>query len=86
MSETADLSDLPRSTREQLADLPPTATLVYLHLHNEDGQRQLQQIATETARPKRSIRRALRQLHDEGMVSRSPNHADPSSSAWSVDG
>ena len=86
MSETADVADLPRSTRDRLAELPPTATVVYLHLRNEGGPRSLRQIAYETARPERSVRRALRQLHDENMVSCSPRHTDPPSSEWEVNG
>ena len=84
MTETVDVADLPRSTRERLADLPPTATVVYLHLRNEGGPRSLRKIAYETARPQRSARRALRQLHDEEMVSCSPRHTDPPSSEWEV--
>jgi hypothetical protein len=86
MSDAIALADLPRPTREQLGDLPPTATVVYLHLRNEGGPRTLRQIAYETARPERSVRRALRQLHDEEMVSCSPRHTDPPSSEWKVDG
>jgi len=86
MSETVDVSDLSRPTRERLGDLPPTATVVYLHLRNEGGPRTLRQIAYETARPQRSTRRALRQLHDEEMVSCSPRHTDPPSSEWEVNG
>ena len=84
MSEAVDVADLPRSTRDRLAELPPTATVVYLHLRNEGGPRTLRQIAYETARPQRSTRRALRQLHDEEMVSCSPRHTDPPSSEWEV--
>lgn len=85
MSEST-LTDLSRSTREQLAELPPTATIVYLHLHNEGGPRTLRQIAYETVRPQRSIRRALRQLHEVELVSCSPRHTDPPSSEWEVTG
>lgn len=81
---TVDVADLPRPKRERLAKLPPTATVVYLHLYNQAGPRTLKQVAYKTARPQRSIRRALRQLHDEGMVSCSPCHADPPSSEWDV--
>ena len=86
MSETVDVADLPRSTRERLSELPPTATVVYVHLYNEGGPRTLRQIAYETVRPQRSVRRALRQLHDEDMVSCSPRHTDPPSSEWEVNG
>ena len=86
MSETVDVADLPRPTRERLAELPPTATVVYVHLCNEGGARTLKQIAYETVRPQRSVRRALRQLHDEDMVTCSPRHTDPPSSEWEVTG
>jgi hypothetical protein len=85
-SDTVDVADLPRPMREQLGELPPTATVVYLHLHNEGGPRTLRQIAYETVRPERSVRRALRQLHDEGLVSCSPRHTDPPSSEWEANG
>ena len=61
-----------------------TGTDVYLHLRNEGNPRTLRQIAYETVRPQRSIRRALRQLHEEGMVSCSPRHTDPPQSEWQV--
>jgi len=86
MSETVDVADLPRSTREQLAELPPTATVVYLHLHNEGGPRTLRQIAYETVRPRKSVHRALRTLHDEGLVSCSPRHTEPPASEWTIAG
>jgi len=84
VTQTVDVADLPRSTREHLAELPPTATIVFLHLRNEGNPRTLRQIAYETVRPQRSIRRALRQLHEEGMVSCSPRHTDPPQSEWQV--
>lgn len=86
MSETVDVADLPRSTRERLSDLPPTATVVYVHLRNERGPRTLRQIAYETARPRKSVHRALRTLHDEGLVSCSPRHTDPRASEWEITG
>jgi predicted transcriptional regulator len=86
VTETVDVADLPRPTREHLADLPPTATVVYLHLHNEGGARTLRQIAYETARPRKSIHRALRTLHDEGLVSCSPRHTEPPASEWKIAG
>lgn len=86
MTETADVADLPRSTREQLGELPPTATVVYLHLHNEGGPRTLRQIEYEIARPRKSVHRALRTLHDEGLVSCSPRHTDPPASEWMITG
>ncbi|RLM67649.1 MarR family transcriptional regulator [Halorubrum sp. Atlit-26R] len=82
----AALGDLDRRTRECLADLPPTASLVYLELYNADGPRTLRQLTYQMARPERSILRALRQLHDEDLVSCSPRHTDPPSSEWEVDG
>ncbi|MFC5135479.1 MULTISPECIES: MarR family transcriptional regulator [Haloferacaceae] len=82
----AALGDLDRPTREQLADLPPTASLVYLELYAADGPRTLRQLTYRMARPETSIHRALRQLHDEGLVSCDPRHTDPPSSEWSVDG
>ena len=85
MSDAA-LGDLDRRTRERLADLPPTASLVYLELYNADGPRTLRQLTHRMARPERSILRALRQLHDENLVSCSPRHTDPPSSEWEVDG
>ena len=86
MSETVDVSDLPRSTREELAELPPTATVVYLHLRNEGNPRTLRQIAYETARPRKSVHRALRRLHEEGFVSCSPRHTEPPASEWKIAG
>lgn len=86
MSETVDVADLPRSTREQLGEFPPTATVVYLHLHNEGGPRTLRQIAYETARPRKSVHRALRTLHDEGLVTCSPRHTEPPASEWTIAG
>jgi len=82
----ATLGDLDRRTRERLADLPPTASLVFLELRNADSPRTLRQLTHLTARPETSIHRALRQLHDEDLVSCSPRHTDPPQSEWSVDG
>lgn len=86
MSDAIALADLPRPTRERLGDLPPTATVVYLHLRNEGGPRTLRQIAYETARPRKSVHRALRTLHDAGLVSCSPRHTDPPASEWTIPG
>jgi len=86
MSGTVDVADLPRTTRERLSDLPPTATVVYLHLRNESGPRTLKQIASETVRPRKSVHRALRTLHDEGLVSCSPRHTEPPASEWKIPG
>ncbi|CAL92461.1 MarR family transcriptional regulator [Halorubrum virus BJ1] len=86
MSETVDVADLSQTTRERLRDLPPTATVVYVHLRNEGSPRTLRQIAYETVRPERSVRRALRQLHDEDLVSCSPRHTDPPQSEWEAHG
>jgi len=82
----AALGDLDRRIREQLADLPPTASLVYLELHAADGPQTLRQLTHRTARPETSIHRALRQLHDEDLVVCSQRHTDPPSTEWSVDG
>ena len=82
----ATLGDLDIRTRERLADLPPTASLVYLELHNVNGPRTLRQLTHQMARPETSIHRALRQLHDEDLVSCSPRHTDPPQSEWRVDG
>lgn len=82
----ATLGDLDRRTRECLAELPPTASLVYLELRNADGPRTLRQLTHRTARPETSVHRALRQLHDEDLVSCSPRHTDPPQSEWNVDG
>jgi len=86
MTETLDIADLPRTMRERLAEVPSTAVVVYLHLRNEGGPRTIEQIAYETVRPERSVRRALRQLHDEELVSCSPRHTDPPKSEWEADG
>jgi len=86
VTETVDVADLPRPTREHLAELPPTATLVYLHLRNEGGPRTLKQIAYETARPRKSVHRALRKLHDEDLVTCSPRHTEPPASEWTIAG
>ncbi|ELZ48997.1 hypothetical protein C464_06285 [Halorubrum coriense DSM 10284] len=82
----AALGDLDRHTREQLADLPPTASLVYLELYNAGGPRTLRQLTHRTARPERSVLRALRQLYDEDLVSCSPRHTEPPQSEWRVNG
>jgi predicted transcriptional regulator len=82
----ATLGDLDAQTRERLSDLPPTASLVYLELHNARGPRTLRQLTHRTARPETSVHRALRQLHDEGLVSCSPRHTDPPQSEWEADG
>jgi predicted transcriptional regulator len=82
----ATLGDLDRHTREQLADLPPTASLVFLELHNADEPRTVRQLTHRMARPETSIYRALRQLHDAELVSCSPRHTDPAQSEWSFDG
>jgi len=86
VTQTVDVADLPRSTREHLAELPPTATIVHLHLRNEDGPRTLRQIAYETARPRKSVHRALRTLHGEDLVTCSPRHTDPPASEWKIAG
>lgn len=82
----ATLGDLDQRTREQLADLPPTASLVFLELRNADGPQTLRQLTHRMARPETSIHRALRQLHDAELVSCSPRHTDPRQSEWSFDG
>ncbi|GAB7010480.1 helix-turn-helix domain-containing protein [Halorubrum trueperi] len=81
----ATLGNLDRLTRERLAELPPTASLVYLELRNADGPRTLRQLSRQMARPKTSAHRALRQLHEKNLVTCSPRHTDPPSSEWSVD-
>lgn len=78
------LGDLDRRTRERLADLPPTASLVFLELRNADAPRTLRQLTQSMARPETSIHRALRQLHDANLVSCSPRHTDPPQSEWKV--
>lgn len=83
---SAVLGDLDRRTREKLADLPPTASLVYLELHAAAGPRTLRQLAYEMARPRKSVHRALRTLHDEGLVECSPRHTNPPASEWEVVG
>lgn len=83
MSDAA-LGDLDRRTRDHLADLPPTASLVFLELHNADKPRTLRQLTHRMARPQTSIHRALRQLHEEDLVSCSPRHTDPPQSEWRV--
>src|SRR6056297_3497188 len=80
----AALGDLPVSVRDQLAKLPPTASLVYLELAAAAGPRTVRQLSYEMVRPERSILRALRQLHDEDLVTCSPRHTDPPSSEWSI--
>lgn len=82
----ATLGHLDRHTRERLADLPPTASLVFLELRNADGPQTLSQLTHRMARPETSIHRALRQLHDADLVSCSPRHTDPSQSEWDFDG
>ena len=83
---SAALGDLDRRTREQLSELPPAASLVYLELHAADGARTLRQVAYKTARPRKSVHRALRTLHDEGLVTCSPRHTDPPASEWKIAG
>ena len=85
MSDAA-LGDLPATVRDRLADLPPTASLVYLELDAAGGPRTVHQLSYDMARPERSILRALRQLHDKGLVSCSPRHTDPPSSEWRING
>jgi len=80
----AALGDLPAVVRDRLADLPPTASLVYLELDASDGPRTVRRLSYDMGRPERSILRALRQLHDEDLVSCSPRHTDPPSSEWRV--
>ena len=82
----ASLGDLNRHTRERLADLPPTASLVYLELYVADGPRTLRQLTHNTARPETSVHRALRQLHGEDLIVCSQRHTDPPSTEWSVNG
>jgi len=86
VSETLDITDLPRPKREALAELPPTATVVYMYLCNQSGPRTLRQIAYETARPRKSVHRALRTLHDEELIDCSPRHTDPPASEWKISG
>jgi len=85
MSDAA-LGDLDRRTRERLADLPPTASLVYLELHAANGPRTLRQLTHRMARPETSVHRALRQLHDEKLVSCSARSTDPPQTEWETDG
>ena len=85
MSDAA-LGDLDRRTRDRLANLPPTASLVYLELYNADGPRTLRQLTHRMARPETSVHRALRQLHDENLITCSARHTDPPQTEWEADG
>ena len=85
MSDAA-LGDLDCRTRERLADLPPTASLVYLELYNASGPRTLRQLTHRMARPETSVHRALRQLHDENLITCSARHTDPPQTEWEADG
>ena len=79
------VSDLDATTRDRLAELPWSATAVYLELEAASGPRTVRQLAYDMCRPERTILSALRQLHDADLVSCSPRHADPPTSEWSVD-
>ncbi|MFB6205371.1 MAG: hypothetical protein ABEJ05_02430 [Haloglomus sp.] len=62
-----NLSSLPDATRAALCDLPPSAKLVYLVLQ-EQGESTQQQLVAETLLSARTIRHALGDLENAGVV------------------
>jgi len=80
----AALGDLDAHTRERLAELPPTASLVYLELRTSSEPQTLEQLTQRMSRPKTSVHRALKQLCEVKLVTRSPRHAEPRQTEWIV--
>lgn len=83
MSDVA-VSNLDAHTRDQLAELPWSSTVVYLELKAASGPRTVRKLAYDLCRSERTILSALRRLHQEGLVSCDPRHQDPPTSEWSV--
>lgn len=83
MSDAA-LSDLPPDVRDRLAELPWSATVVYLELEAASGPRTVRKLAYDMCRSERTVLSALRRLHQADLVSCSPRHRDPPTSEWSV--
>jgi DNA-binding MarR family transcriptional regulator len=64
-------------------DLPPTPRLVWLFLRQTDEATQ-PEIAERTRTPQRTVRKALRELRDRGIVEASPSVDDPRQSHYSL--
>ena len=83
MSDGA-VSELDAYTRDQLAELPWSATVVYLELEAAAGPRTVRKLAYDLCRSERTVLSSLRRLHQAGLVSCDPRHQDPPTSEWSV--
>lgn len=64
-----------RIENDDVADLPPSAKLVYYHLQSDAPSTQ-QEIAAATALPIRTVRYALERLDEVGAVASEPNFED----------
>jgi len=65
------LDSLPDAQAERLRACPPSAKLVYITLATEGALTQ-HQLATETMMPQRTVRTALGQLTEAGLVTARP--------------
>lgn len=64
-----------RIENDDVADLPPSAKLVYYHLQSDAPSTQ-QEIADATALPIRTVRGALEQLAEADAIASEPNYND----------
>lgn len=62
---------------DELADLPASAECVYLHLKDVRDALTQPEIVDRSARSRRTVRHALSQLEDAGLVTSRPCSQDP---------
>lgn len=70
------LDPLPEAWTKRLRPCPPSAKLVYVMLATE-GELTQGQLAAETVLPERTVRNALEQLTETGLVTARPCSYDP---------
>jgi len=68
---------LPTKIREQLEELPPSASAVYLALDDSDEHLSTQEIREAAGIHERTVRSAIEDLRDAGLVARDEGIVDP---------
>ncbi|KOX92141.1 MarR family transcriptional regulator [Halorubrum tropicale] len=64
------VADLVEDLRDQLGELPATASIVYLVLRQSKTAMSSREIADVTLRSRSSIHRAAKRLHEVGLIER----------------
>lgn len=72
-------------TPDDLADLPPSAELVYRVLCEQSDPVTIVELTQLTCRHRRTIEEALKRLQDAGLVASRPNVGTPSQRQWHVE-